>query len=626
MSKAIKGITIEIDGSTQGLQKALGDVNKQSRDITKELREVDKLLKFNPGNTELIAQKQKLLSDQIGTTSEKLQKLRDAQEEVNRQFEKGEISEEQYRGFQREIVETESKLKHYEGQLKSLSDTHETLGDKVAKAGEKLKGVGDKVSGLGTKLSKGITGPALAAGGGILALATKAGQAADRILDLTEITGLSSDSIQEWGHVATVAGVDTETMTKAVEGLVRKIPQLETEGGKATESLNKLGLEFSTLSELSPDEQMDAIIYALADMEDPLERNAIGAQLFGGAWKDVAPILGMGADEIANARVEAHELGNVLSEDSLNAANEFRIGMDKAKETIKATALQVGADLAPVLSETLVPIITEKVIPGIKSMIEWVAGAIEWYKNLSPEIQTAIAILGGFVVAIGPVLVIVGKLITIIGTVMTAFKTAGVVIAAINAPIAIAIAAIAAIIAIGITLYKNWDTIKEKAQALWQYLKQKFTDIKDAILRPVNDAIDTLKNINLVEIGKNIIGGLVNGIKSMVGSVKSVVSDITNTVTGGVKRALRIQSPSKVMEEMGEYTGEGFAIGIKNSLKEVDKQTKAMSLSPVGVGATGAGNSINHSGVIRVEGVNNAGELSAVVDIVMDQLRREVRA
>src|SRR5690554_4422177 len=108
----IKGITIEIDGETKGLNKALEDVNKRSRDIQRELKQVDRLLKFNPGNTELIAQKQKLLGDQVEATREKLNRLKQAQEQVNEAFQRGEISEEQYRAFQRELIETESKLKH----------------------------------------------------------------------------------------------------------------------------------------------------------------------------------------------------------------------------------------------------------------------------------------------------------------------------------------------------------------------------------------------------------------------------------------------------------------------------------------------------------------------------------
>ena len=525
MSNKIRGITLEIGGDTTGLNKALGTVNKSSKDIQRELREVDKLLKFNPGNTELVAQKQKLLGDQVNVTKEKLDKLREAEKQVQQQFERGEIREDQYRAFQREIVETESKLQHYERQLKSVSDTKRTLSDRLTEVSNKLSGAGKKMQDVGGTLTKRVTAPILAAAGGLVALAVNSGRAADRLLDLAQITGMSTDAIQEWQHVATVAGVETEAMTKAVEGLVTRIPQLEKEGGKATEALDKLGLTYKDLKNLSPDDQVNALIKGLSEMEDPLERNSAGAALFGGAWKDIAPILGMTAEEIEAAKNEAHDLGRVLSEESLQQANEFRIAFDKVKETMKAAGLQIGADLAPMLTETLVPLLQNKVIPAMQSLIEKVRGVIDWFTNLSPRSQKVILTLTGIVAAIGPLLVTFGKLASAVGSIIGLFGgiagaaagggTLAAAFAAITGPVGIAVAAIAGVIAVGVLLYKNWDTIKEKASALWDYLKSMFGRIKEAIVKPISDAIDFVKNINLFEAGAKIIGGLIEGIRSM---------------------------------------------------------------------------------------------------------------
>lgn len=115
--KTVKGITIEIGGDTSKLGKALTDSEKQSRDLQKELKKVDTALKFNPDNIELITQKQKILTEQIDATTDKLDALRAAEAQVKKQFESGEIGEAEFREFQREIVQTESKLKSYQGQL-----------------------------------------------------------------------------------------------------------------------------------------------------------------------------------------------------------------------------------------------------------------------------------------------------------------------------------------------------------------------------------------------------------------------------------------------------------------------------------------------------------------------------
>ena len=128
---SIKGITIVIDGDTKNLNKALADVNKKSKDLQSELRQVEKLLKLNPEDTTLLAQKHKILAEAVANSKEKLDRLKSAQEQVNEQFKRGEISEEQYRAFQREVTKAEQELKKFETQLKSTGMTAEQLGQKI---------------------------------------------------------------------------------------------------------------------------------------------------------------------------------------------------------------------------------------------------------------------------------------------------------------------------------------------------------------------------------------------------------------------------------------------------------------------------------------------------------------
>ncbi|NTZ20938.1 phage tail tape measure protein [Paenibacillus sp. JMULE4] len=126
MAETIKGINVVIGAETSGLSAALSDVNKRARDIQSELKQVDKLLKLDPTNTELVAQKQQLLSQAVENTREKLNRLKSVQEQVNEQFQKGQISEGQYRAFQREVAKTEAELRNLEDRL---SDVTTELGD-----------------------------------------------------------------------------------------------------------------------------------------------------------------------------------------------------------------------------------------------------------------------------------------------------------------------------------------------------------------------------------------------------------------------------------------------------------------------------------------------------------------
>lgn len=124
MADRIKGITVVLGGDTTGLSKALTGVNKEIRNTQTQLKDVEKLLKLDPGNTELLAQKQRLLNDAVDQTKTKLNSLQEAEKQVQQQFERGEVSQEQYDGLKREIIATEAELKKAE---KAAYDMQEQL-------------------------------------------------------------------------------------------------------------------------------------------------------------------------------------------------------------------------------------------------------------------------------------------------------------------------------------------------------------------------------------------------------------------------------------------------------------------------------------------------------------------
>ncbi|NTU70256.1 MAG: hypothetical protein HGB10_00305 [Coriobacteriia bacterium] len=117
----LKGINIRIGAETTGLDKALSEVNRRARETQVELRQVERLLKLDPKNTELLAQKQKLLAQATENTRAKLAALKAAQSQVEAQFKRGDIGEKQYRAFNREIVKTESELKRLQSTGKKTS-------------------------------------------------------------------------------------------------------------------------------------------------------------------------------------------------------------------------------------------------------------------------------------------------------------------------------------------------------------------------------------------------------------------------------------------------------------------------------------------------------------------------
>ena len=217
-------------------------------------------------------------------------------------------------------------------------------------SGKQVEGFSGKVSKLGGRL-KMLAGAAAigAVVKGLFDMAKEVGKNADRLLDLEQQTGLTTERLQEYEHVARIAGVNSETMANAVMGLTQRLAR----GADMSAGL-KMGLEALNVEVFDAGGKMrdlgkvsEEAIEQLAQMEDITQRNVIGAQLFSGAWKDLAPIMALGKDGIEAAKKEARDLGLIMSKDALNAANDFRIEMERLDAQIQATKRDAIMGLMP---------------------------------------------------------------------------------------------------------------------------------------------------------------------------------------------------------------------------------------------------------------------------------------
>ena len=241
MAGGIKGITIEIGGDTTKLGKALTDVNSKSKSLQKELNGVNSLLKMDPSNVTLLTQKQELLNKSIANTKEKLETLKEAQKQVQAQFDKGEITEEQYRDLQREIVATEQKLEKLTDELKEFGSVG---AQQVAQVGEKVQGVGEKVTNFGKGFSVVSAGTGAVLAGSIAAfkqldsgydtIITKTGATGEALEELTAV----ADNI--FGSMPT----DMDTVSVAVG-------EINTRFGYTGEQLETLSKQFIRFAEIN---------------------------------------------------------------------------------------------------------------------------------------------------------------------------------------------------------------------------------------------------------------------------------------------------------------------------------------------------------------------------------------
>ena len=255
----IRGITVEIGGDTTKLQTALKGVNTEIRNTQSQLKDVEKLLKLDPGNTELIAQKHRLLVQAVSETREKLETLKTAQQQADEALRNGTISQDQYDALQREIVETEQRLRSLEEQANQSA----TALQKIGATGEKLQTVGNKISSVGQKLLP-VTGVVTGLGTAAVKTAADFDSAMSRVAAVSGATGSNFDSLRdkarEMGaktkfsateaadamNYMAMAGWKTEDMLSGIEGVMYLAAasgeDLATTSDIVTDALTAFGL------------------------------------------------------------------------------------------------------------------------------------------------------------------------------------------------------------------------------------------------------------------------------------------------------------------------------------------------------------------------------------------------
>lgn len=304
--KALKGLTIKIGGDTSELTKALSGVEKQSRGLSAELGQINRLLKLDPKNTELLAQKQKVLTDAISNTEEKLNTLREAEKQVQAQFERGEISEAQYRALQREIVATERKLESYK---KAAEETDEAQKD-LAKSGKSTAEVLNKTEKEAEEAEQALrdvgTQAADAAKTGLAALV---GTATAVIGSLVALAESSREYRTEMGKLKTAfadAGYAAETATETYKTLQGVLGETD----RAVEASNHLAKLCDTEEDLSKWTEILTGVYSVFGASLPVEALAESAN----ESARVGKIAGNLADAINWAAAEGADFGVVLKD------------------------------------------------------------------------------------------------------------------------------------------------------------------------------------------------------------------------------------------------------------------------------------------------------------------------
>lgn len=358
MASRIKGITIEIGGDTTGLDKALKSVNSSITHTQSALKDVNKLLKLDPSNTELLTQKQKLLKDAISSTKEKLDALKQAQVQAKEQLENGDLGQDKYDALQREIIETEQELKR----LQQEAATTSTALAKIEEIGGKMENMGNSIAGIG----KTIMPISTAVGGlGIAAVKTAAdfdsamSQVAavsgatgddlqslrDKAREMGEKTKFSASEAAQAMNYMAMAGWKSKDMISGIDGIMNLAAasgeDLATTSDIVTDALTAFGLSAADSGHF-------------ADILAAASSNAnTNVSMMGETFKYCAPIagaLGFSAEDtaeaiglMANAGIKSSQAGTALRTIMNNLAGEVKISGQAIGDVTIATTNADGS-------------------------------------------------------------------------------------------------------------------------------------------------------------------------------------------------------------------------------------------------------------------------------------------
>lgn len=504
MAKKIKGITIEIGGDTTGLDKALSGTNKEIKSTQSELKQVERLLKLDPTNTELLKQKQTLLAKAVGETSDKLDTLKTAESQVQKQFKEGKVSEEQYRALQREIVNTENSLKDLEKSAR-LSNAS------IAKIAEGAKSVSEKTKALSS-----------AAGGllvGIGAAAVSAGAKADDLNTLAKQTGFTVQELQKMQYASDIVDVSVDDMTKAAAKMTKNMVSTSSEVQAAWTTLGVSVTDVNGQMRPVTDVFYD-VLNALSKVENETERDQLAMQLFGKSANELAGIVDDGGAALRELGKEAEEAGLIMSEDAVNAANEFNDSIDRMKATVGARLGEIGTNIATLL------------LPFLERLVDVISKVLTWFANMNPVLQGVIIGIIALVATISPIAGIIGAINAVVAVSPVTWIVMGIV------------AAVAALIAIIVLCVKHFDTIKVVALDVWEKIKYgaevawwgiqvaAFTVI-NLIIKYINLMIkNALTPINLLIKAMNLIPGV--SIKELQFKIKELdIPEMPKLALGG---------------------------------------------------------------------------------------------
>ena len=403
----VRGITIELSADASGISSALKDVNKQISSTGRELKDIDRLLKLDPTNVQLLAQKQETLQRQMEQTREKVKLLKEAEEDLKKQMVDSGTEEQQKQlaALERELISSEQKINKYAQEMDQAGK--ET--DQFSKSQKEAENATESLSG-GFSVLKGALAN-LAADGIRMAtnalkdLIAEGPQYADEILSMASKTSIATDTLQELSYMSDLVDVDVNTVAGSMKKLTKSMDSARSGSGSAAEAFKTLGVSVTDSNgqlRSSEDVFFDAI-EALGGIQNEAERDAVAMKIFDKSATELNPMIEAGDDALRGFAEEAHEMGYVLDQDALEKLERVQDAFDRFNRKMTAVKNTVAAGVAPAIERAMQKLQSivdrinwEKFGEQLGKAFEGIIDAFEWIIDNGDTIS---AVLAGIIAA-----------------------------------------------------------------------------------------------------------------------------------------------------------------------------------------------------------------------------------
>ncbi len=589
MADRIKGITVVLGGDTTGLNKALSGTNKEIKNTQAQLKDVERLLKLDPTNTTLLEQKQRLLADAVGETKSKLDTLKTAEKQVQEQFKRGEVSQQQYDALQREIVATEQALQKLEAQANDSTKAVERIGD----AAQSVKSGAANVQQAFAPVTAAVTGLATAAVATIPATQELRSDLSKLDANARD-AGVGIDAAREAYRLFAVQSGETDSAIEATSNLLQ--------AGFTESNLQKAVEGLAGAAQRFPD------TLKVESLADSLQETLATGEATG-AFGELLDRLGVGAENFTTALGEcssaAEQQNLVLTTLAKTGLVESYNAWAKTNEEMLANQ---EANLA--LQESTAAL-AEQILPFATTAIQKVTELINWFMSLDSQTQTLIVTALALLAAISPLAGVITGISTVVGTATTAWTTVSGAIALytgaattgtaastalagaitfLTGPIGILTVAIIAFVALIATKGDEIQAILQKVDdflqgifltdwtkifgpGLGDVLNAFFANVKniwDAVKRVFDGIIDFIRGVFTGDWERawkgvqNIFGGIFDGLVALAKAPINLVIGLLNGAIGGINNLIRGLNRIRVdiPDWVPGFGGKSFGINI----------------------------------------------------------------